>query len=196
MIGFINGIVEEVFDDQAVINVNNVGYNVLINSGVADRIKVGNEARIYTYLSVREDAMKLFGFISREDLEFFKLLISVNGVGPKSAQTILAAMTVDELRYAILSGDVKTLSKCPGVGAKSAQRIILDLKDKVDIADVLMATEGSVTASNNESGSEVVEALVALGFSATSALSAVKKIENADSMSVEDMIKAALKFLY
>lgn len=202
MIGFLKGFVCEVTEDNLLLDVNGVGYNIIISAKEAESVTTLNqELKIYTYLSVREDAMKLYGFLSREDLAFFKLLIGVNGIGPKGAQGVLSAMGPDELRYAILSGDAKTISKCPGIGTKTAQRIILDLKDKVDIEKALDLSLNGGSASGSDSGAlsddlkEASLALSALGFSSVDAMKAVRSVELVDGMSVEDIIKGALRYL-
>lgn len=199
MIGFLKGEICEICEDNLVLEVSGVGYNIGITTKTADLLPgIGEEAKIYTYMSVREDAVKLYGFIAREDLEFFKMLITVNGIGPKGAQSILAVMNPDELRYAIIAGDAKTLSKCPGVGSKSAQRIILDLKDKVSIEDTLAPVserDTQVSGKMSDARREAAEALAALGFSASDSLRAVRKVSDGDNMTVEELIKAALKFI-
>lgn len=198
MIGYLKGTVEAVEEDLLILDVAGVGYNIMITGKAAEVISHrGDIMKVYTYLSVREDAMKLYGFLEKEDLDFFKLLIGVNGIGPKVAQTILSAIDASSLRYAILSADVKTLSKCPGIGAKTAQRIILDLKDKVHLEDAFENTS-SIGAHSNEnelpdSKKEALEALVALGYSASEALHALKNVTNAEILDVEELLKAALR---
>lgn len=198
MIGFLRGLVAAKSEDNLIIDVAGVGYNVMITAKTAQNLPtIGEETKVYTYLSVREDAMKLYGFADATELELFKLLIGVNGIGPKAGQAILGCMEPSELRFAILSGDAKTISKCPGIGAKTAQRVILDLKDKVDLEEtfehaiVASATKENVSAAK----SEAAEALAALGYSPTEALKAVKSVPNADDMDVESLLKAALKYL-
>ena len=145
--------------------------------------------------------MSLYGFLSKQDLEMFRQLIGVNGVGPKSALGILSALKPDVLRMAVLSGDAKAISKAPGVGAKTAQRIILDLKDKAKAEDVLFAgVEPEETGKTEfsgmaEAGKEAVEALTALGYSASEAQTAVKKVTITETMTSEDVLKGALKHL-
>lgn len=200
MIGFLRGIIEGITDENVILDVNGVGYNILLNGKDFDLLPgYGEEVKLYTYLSVREDAMKLYGFLTREDLEFFKLLIGVNGIGPKVGQGILSGLGPDELRFAILANDAKTISKCPGVGAKTAQRIILDLKDKIEIEDVLSHGPVSSSKASNEKLSDIrteaVEALTALGYSASDALRAVKMVENAEEMDTEMLLKNALKHI-
>ena len=154
----------------------------------------------HTYFSVREDAMKLYGFRAKDDLQMFKLLLGVNGVGPKAALGVLAGITADELRFAILSDDVKTLSKAPGIGKKTAQKLILELKDKMKLEDAFelkLAHEqerAAVGAGEVSDGrQEAVEALVALGYSSADALRAVRKVTDVPPDDVEGLLKAALK---
>lgn len=156
--------------------------------------------KVHTYFSVREDAMKLYGFRAKDDLQMFKLLLGVNGVGPKAALGVLAGITADELRFAILSDDVKTLSKAPGIGKKTAQKLILELKDKMKLEDAFelkLAHEqerAAVGAGEVSDGrQEAVEALVALGYSSADALRAVRKVTDVPPDDVEGLLKAALK---
>lgn len=196
MISYIQGEISEISAESAVIDVGGVGYCVLISAKEASRMpSVGSVVRVYTYLSVREDAMKLYGFLTKEDLDFFKLLITVNKVGPKVAQDILSVMEPQDLRMAILSGDAKTIAKCPGVGPKTAQRIILDLKDKVDIEEALDIAAGVKEggSENEEARGDAMEALIALGFPPAQCIKAVRAVENADALTAEEIISAALK---
>ncbi|MGI6064612.1 Holliday junction branch migration protein RuvA, partial [Blautia sp.] len=155
-----------------------------------------------TYFHVREDVMQLFGFLSRDDLHMFRLLLGVNGIGPKAALGVLAGLTADELSFAILSDDVKTLSRAPGIGKKTAQKLILELKDKLKLEDafekkMLHQQEEAIAAGENilDGSKEAVEALVALGYSSTDALRAVRKITDVAPDDVEAILKAALKNL-
>lgn len=199
MIGFLKGEVAGIYDGSIVLEVGGVGYNIFMPQSNIDAIRgLSQELKVYTYLSVREDAMWLYGFLTKDDLDFFKQLIQVNGIGPKGALGILSVMSVSDLRFAILSSDAKTISKCPGIGAKTAQRIILDLKDKIDLAD---AFEHQVSHSGTEEDGvtgirqEAVEALCALGYSATDAMRACKSVEITDEDDVETILKAALKLM-
>lgn len=146
--------------------------------------------------------MQLFGFLSRDDLHMFRLLLGVNGIGPKAALGVLAGLTADELSFAILSDDVKTLSRAPGIGKKTAQKLILELKDKLKLEDafekkMLHQQEEAIAAGENilDGSKEAVEALVALGYSSTDALRAVRKITDVAPDDVEAILKAALKNL-
>ena len=198
MIGYLKGEVAGIYEEQIVLEVSNIGYNIKMSASTIDCIRgLGEEIKVYTYLSVREDAMQLYGFLTKDDLDFFKLLIQVNGIGPKGALGILSVMTTDDLRFAILSADAKTISKAPGIGAKTAQRLIIDLKDKVSLEDAfeerLANQVRGVQHPVSDAKNEVVEALTALGYSATDALRAVKKVEVEDDADVELILKQALK---
>ena len=184
--------------DLVIIEVNGIGYNIRISAGAASLLPpTGEEAKLYTYTSVREDAIALYGFLTKDDLDIFKLLIGVNGIGPKGGQSILSVMSPDELRFAVLSGDAKMIAKAPGIGAKTAQRIILDMKDKVSLEDTLRtdAEEIKTDSSISDSVREAVEALSALGYGITEATRAVKAVKDAEQMAVEDILKASLKHL-
>ena len=202
VISYIRGPLEEKREDSVVVEAGNIGYRIFIPSSVLGELPgLGEEVKIYTYFSVREDGMSLFGFLSRQDLEMFRQLIGVNGVGPKSALGILSALKPDVLRLAVISGDAKAISKAPGVGAKTAQRIILDLKDKIKAEDVLFAgadleeSPKMDLSGMAEAGKEAVEALTALGYSASEAQTAVKKVAITEGMTSEDVLKGALKHL-
>mgnify|MGYP002311547806 FL=1 len=183
MISYIKGVVDSVESDRVVIENNQIGYNILMPVTALETLGIGEEVKIYTYFNVREDAMQLFGFFSKEELELFKKLISVSGVGPKGGLAIVSALSGEQLQMAIISGDAKEISKAQGIGAKTAQRIIIELKDKIDLEDMIH-TSGNDDISNSVQ-SDAVDALVALGYSKGDAFSAVKKIEITESMDVE-----------
>lgn len=201
MYAYLKGTVEEITEDNLVLEVNNIGYNIKISSRTANFIgKTGSFVKIYTYTLVREDSFSLYGFLTGDDLEIFKKLITVNGIGPKGGLAILSVMSADELRFAILAGDAKAISKAPGVGAKTAERVILDLKDKISLEDALGPKEGISTGSFSgedavNEKNEAVEALVALGYSAAEALRAVKQVEITEDTTVEEILKASLKYM-
>ncbi|MCR5625964.1 MAG: Holliday junction branch migration protein RuvA [Lachnospiraceae bacterium] len=197
MIGFLKGKVEQVGEDYVLIDVGGVGYKVNISTSTAAALpNKGNEVTVYTHLSVREDDMSLFGFLNQDSLEFFKLLITVSGVGPKGALGLLGVLGPDELKYAIMSGDAKSISRAPGIGSRIAQRIILDLKSKVsDIALKGAVKEADVAHSEAGFGirDQAVEALTALGYSATESYKAVSAVELRDDMDVNELLKLSLK---
>lgn len=199
MIGYLKGEVAGIYEDRIVLEVGGIGYNVIMPASSLDLIDgIGVSIKVYTYLAVREDAMLLYGFLTKDDLDFYKLLIQVNGVGPKGALAMLSVMTTDDLRFAILSDDAKKIGKAPGIGPKTAQRIIIDLKDKVNLED---AFEEKLKNSMGEqidtkiSGArqEAVEALVALGYSQSDAYKGVRGTDITEEDDVETILRKALK---
>lgn len=197
MIGFVEGIIEYIDVDKIVVNNNGVGYNVFMPASQIDTLNVDETVRVFTYLNVREDAMQLFGFLTRDDLEVFKLLITVNGIGPKGGLAVLSTITTDDLRVAVISEDAKAISKASGIGAKTAQKVIIELKDKLNLEDVLEPKlDANFQVNDNNSMSEAVMALVALGYSQADAYRAVKSIDNIEELDVENVIKMALKKIY
>ncbi len=201
MYAYLKGELEGITEDGIVVEVNGIGYNVrLSKENISQLPPLHYKVQIYTYTSVREDALWLYGFLTARDLDMFKKLIMVNGIGPKVAQGILSVMDADTLSFAIISGDAKLISKAPGVGAKSAERIILDLKDKISIdADNLSeeAKNGEIIGKQTDVvKNEAVEALIALGYSQFEAAKAVSKVERSGDDTVESVLKAAFKYLY
>lgn len=193
MISYIIGVVDTIESDRVIIENHEVGYSIFMPQASLEIIGVGEKIKIYTYFSVREDAMQLFGFLSKDELELFKKLIGVSGVGPKGGLAIISACPGDALQMAIISGDAKAISKAQGIGAKTAQRIIIELKDKIDINDMI-SVNATETANNDSTvQSDVIEALLALGYSRTDAFNAVKKVEISDDTDVETALKSALK---
>lgn len=206
MISYIKGALGAVEDDVIVVETGGIGLAVHVPLSLLEELPaLGEEVTVYTYFQVREDAMTLYGFLHRQDREMFKQLIGVNGIGPKGALGILSVMRPDDLRVAIVSGDAKAISKAPGIGAKTAQRLILDLKDKVDLEEVMMSSFGGGKENSSDAGAsaagmaasakEAVAALTALGYTGMEASKAVKKVEITENMSVEDILKASLKHL-
>ena len=201
MYSYIKGELVEIAEDLIVVEANNIGYNIHVPGQVLSYLpECGSEVKIYTYLYIREDAMMLYGFLTRDDLNVFKLLLGVSGIGPKGALAILSVMTTDDLRFAVLGDDEKTIAKAPGIGAKTAKRLILELKDKLKLEDAFE----SALEHNGESGSapgqgtnavknEAVQALTALGYSSSEALKALQNVEITDGMDVETVLKQALK---
>lgn len=192
MISYIKGVIDTVEHDKVIIENNNMGYNVLMSQSATEVLGQGEEIKIYTYLHVKEDAMQLFGFLSKNELEMFKKLISVSGVGPKGGLAILSALPENNLQMAIISGDAKAISKAQGIGAKTAQRIIIELKDKIDLEEMLEISSEAIS-SDNSIQSDAIDALIALGYSKTESFNAVKKISVDENMDVEDILKLALK---
>ena len=200
MYAYIKGILAEVNTDSIVIENQGIGYQLYVSLQALEELPaIGMEVKVYTYLHVREDAMVLFGFPDREDLKMFQMLLTVSGVGPKGALGILSALSGDDLRFAILSGDSKAISKAPGIGAKTAQRVILELKDKVSLEDAFETKTAHIAGGNvmvnGTVKNEAIQALVALGYSSSEALKAVSQVEISQEHKVEDVLKLALKHM-
>ena len=204
MISYIRGPLAEINEDMIVVEAGAVGYNIRVPLSVVEGLPgIGKEVKIYTYLQVREDAMSLYGFLTRQDLKMFRLLLGVSGIGPKGALGLLSAMRPDDLCLAVISGDAKAIAKAPGIGVKTAQRLILDLKDRISVEDMpgLPDDKGRMEAGRGKgsfgdgAGKEAVDALVALGYSAMEAAKAVRKVEVTEDMTTEDVLKASLKYL-
>lgn len=202
MISYIRGELVAVEKEKVIVDVGGVGYGIFMPEATMGLLpQTGNEVKLHTYLNVREDAMQLFGFLTRDDLSVFKLLIGVSGIGPKGGLSILSKLTADDLRFAVMSGDAKAISAAPGIGKKTAEKVIIELKDKLDIENVLNRQAGdteaaaSLDSGANEVQSEAVQALVALGYGSTESLKAVKKI-SLENATVEDVLKQALKNLF
>jgi len=200
MIAYVKGTLEIIETDAAVVDVHGVGYRVFTPiSEKLIRIGIGGDIQLYTYMSVREDAQVLYGFLETEALELFKQLISVNGVGPKLGLQILSAVSAQDLILAIVRDDKKALTKVPGIGAKTAARIVLDLKDKVQAsAGASEADSGfspAVAPAAGGPAQEAVMALTSLGYTQTEAERAVSKVAQ-DGMSVEEILRQSLKQLY
>ncbi|MCR5357436.1 MAG: Holliday junction branch migration protein RuvA [Lachnospiraceae bacterium] len=196
MIGFLKGTLSAIYEDRIMIDVGGIGFNVIMPVRELEMLDtIGSDVKVYTYLAVREDAMQLYGFITADCLDLFKLLIQVNGIGPRGALALLSSMSTEDLRYAIMSGDSKTISKAPGIGVKTAQRLIIDLKDKVSVRDMLNVYSTGRSDTNESSldtaRSEAVEALTALGYSSAEALKAVKESGADKDADVETIIKLA-----
>ena len=150
MIAFVSGILSDSTEDAAVVDVSGVGYRVLVSPGTLDKLPaVGTPVKLYTYFCVREDALLLYGFLTKEELGLFKQLITVSGIGPKAGLSLLSVMSVDDLRFAIFSADARAIAKAPGVGKKTAERLVLELKDKIGAPGVLPDAE---TYAGQEAG--------------------------------------------
>lgn len=201
MYAYFKGKLAYIGEDSIILDVHDVGYRILVShASMICLPPVGSEVQLYTYTSVREDAIWLYGFLTLADLEIFKKCITVSGIGPKGGMALLSVMDADALRYAIVSGDAKAIAKAPGIGAKTAQRLILELKDKISVEEVLTGTDvGAARASvsfKDENSREAVEALIALGYTQTESMKAVSQVEGAADMDVELLLKAALKNLF
>lgn len=203
MIGFVKGNIEEIYEDRVVIDVNGLGFNVFVSSKTLMNLPGHDEyVKLYTYTSVREDAILLYGFLTREELELFKKVITVNGIGPKGGLSLLSYLSADELIFAILSSDIKVLSQASGIGKKTAERIVLDLKDKLSykgngIPEKETTVKGKEsTQITNSNQNEAVQALIALGYSSAESYKAVNSVEYDLNSDVETILKEALKLLF
>jgi len=200
MYAYVKGRLTDADGENMIVEAGGIGYNIKMPAeGISCLPPIGSEVKLYTYTSVREDAIWLYGFLYREELTMFKLLITVSGIGPKGAQAVLSAISTDDLRYAIYTGDVKKIAKAPGIGAKTAQRIVLDLKDKISFDDVLDAESAKQPRIGGEeygeNRKEAIEALTALGYAPSDAAKVINAVPDADQMDVEQLLKAALKQL-
>ena len=221
MISYIKGELSEILPDVIVVEANGIGYNIYVPGSVLGELpSVGSEVKIYTYMNVKEDECSLFGFLTRDDLSMFKMLICVNGIGPKAALGALSNITADDLRFAVLADDVAAIKALPGIGPKTAQKIIIELKDKLkldevfesalsknkkadnnsNVSNVMMIRNDAVEAAAEQDNSiivmnDAVEALVSLGYSSKDALVAVKEVEDIENKDSETVLKEALKKL-
>ncbi len=199
MYAYIKGSLEAKSLGYVVVEANGVGYKIFMSESAIDRLgEVGEKVKIYTYLRVREDEMSLYGFITNEELHMFELLLSVSGIGAKSAISILSNITPSSFALAVITDDVASIKSLPGIGAKTAQRIILELKDKVKAADDTnkeeLETMLNKKEANMENVSEAIAALQVLGYSRKEVEKALEKVEK-DNLSVEDLIRKALNNL-
>ena len=200
MYAFFKGTVESIYSDYLILDTGSMGVNIIMSASELDRINISDELKIYTYTSVREDAITLYGFLSREKLDFFKLLLTVNGVGPKLA-IATAGCNTEDVKTAIVAQDTKALSKLPGVGAKMAGRLALELKDKVSLFTSIDSGIDTVSSniSDNNTGntliSEAVSILTALGYSSSEALKAIRSVDISDDDTAESLVPKALRVL-
>lgn len=199
MIAYISGALVSAGENYIVIDNHGMGYRIFVSGKFLEHIPAyGTQIKIYTHMYMREDELTLYGFHSEEELSVFRILIGISGVGPKVAMAILTALTIQELQLAVISEDAKTISKANGVGAKGASRIILELKDKLKMEDMMDAAyEQSIVQDTQDlnAARDAILALVNLGYSNSEAALAVKKIGDTSQMDIESILKAALKKL-
>lgn len=197
MISYIRGELVALESDKAIVDVQGVGYGIYMPEQSLSLLgPLGCEVKIHTYLNVREDALQLFGFLTREDLEVFRLVIGVSGIGPKGGLNILSCLSAYELKFAVLSGDAKAICAAPGIGKKTAEKLIIELKDKLNLEEMLKpqstaSIDVPVDGRGNDIQAEAVQALVALGYGSAESLKAVRQVT--DYTTVEDILKEALK---
>lgn len=197
MISYIKGILEDMSPGMVVVDNHGIGYQMMVPMIGESFPKIGQEIKIYTHMHVREDDVSLFGFLSKEEKEAFELLIGVNGIGPKVGLSVLSTLSVYELKMAVISEDVKTISKTPGLGPKGAKKLILELKDKLSFEELEEDGVGAeifdTSADSSDSVMITIEGLVSLGYSKSEAAIAVNKVEDAKDLTPEELLKKALK---
>ena len=197
MISYIKGILEDMSPGMVVVDNHGIGYQMMVPMRGESFPKIGQEIKIYTHMHVREDDVSLFGFLSKEEKEAFELLIGVNGIGPKVGLSVLSTLSVYELKMAVISEDVKTISKTPGLGPKGAKKLILELKDKLSFEELEEDGVGAeifdTSADSSDSVMITIEGLVSLGYSKCEAAIAVNKVEDAKDLTPEELLKKALK---
>lgn len=182
---------------MVVVDNHGIGYQMMVPMRGESFPKIGQEIKIYTHMHVREDDVSLFGFLSKEEKEAFELLIGVNGIGPKVGLSVLSTLSVYELKMAVISEDVKTISKTPGLGPKGAKKLILELKDKLSFEELEEDGVGAeifdTSVDSSDSVMITIEGLVSLGYSKSEAAIAVNKVEDAKDLTPEELLKKALK---
>ena len=197
MISYIKGILEDMSPGMVVVDNHGIGYQMMVPMRGESFPKIGQEIKIYTHMHVREDDVSLFGFLSKEEKEAFELLIGVNGIGPKVGLSVLSTLSVYELKMAVISEDVKTISKTPGLGPKGAKKLILELKDKLSFEELEEDGMGveilDTSADSSDSVMITIEGLVSLGYSKSESAIAVNKVEAAKDLTPEELLKKALK---
>ena len=197
MISYIKGILEDMSPGMVVVDNHGIGYQMMVPTRGESFPKIGQEIKIYTHMHVREDDVSLFGFLSKEEKEAFELLIGVNGIGTKVGLSVLSTLSVYELKMAVISEDVKTISKTPGLGPKGAKKLILELKDKLSFEELEEDGVGAeifdTSADSSDSVMITIEGLVSLGYSKSEAAIAVNKVEDAKDLTPEELLKKALK---
>lgn len=197
MISYIKGILEDMSPGMVVVDNHGIGYQMMVPMRGESFPKIGQKIKIYTHMHVREDDVSLFGFLSKEEKEAFELLIGVNGIGPKVGLSVLSTLSVYELKMAVISEDVKTISKTPGLGPKGAKKLILELKDKLSFEELEEDGVGAeifdTSADSSDSVMITIEGLVSLGYSKSEAAIAVNKVEDAKDLTPEELLKKALK---
>lgn len=199
MIAFIKGILAQTRPGIVVLEAGGLGYEINVPSGVFGSLPgIGETVLLHTYLQVKEDGVSLFGFLKKDDLDMFRMLITVNGIGPKAALSVLSAATADQIRFAVLAEDTKAIEKIPGIGKKTAGKLILELKDKLRLEDafeqkLVSVQEETGAGGMGEAAREAVEALAALGYPSSDALKAVRMAEITPDMTAEEILRLSLK---
>lgn len=198
MYSFIKGTIDSLYNDELIIDCHDVGYRIFIPSSIIPYLPdAGEEVKLFTYLSVKEDSLHLFGFLNIEDRDIFKMLINVNGIGPKGALNILNVLTPIELKKAIITNDDKAISKAQGIGKKMAEKLIIELKDKISVSenDLLEGIE-KTSITLDDKANEALDALVSLGYSAKESKNAILSIGDISNLNSEEILKEALKRIF
>lgn len=204
MIAYIRGIIEDLEENAAIIEQQGIGYRIYTSAMDLNQLSgITDEVVMHIHMSVREDDVSLYGFLTKEELKMYELLISVSGIGPKAGLAILSALSVQDLQMAIISGDSKAITQANGVGLKGAQRVIVELKDKIDLETMLTPKASGAVSSGNLAASDGASdtitntalALTALGYSQLEATRAIRRVSGAEAMSEEELLKKALKEL-
>ncbi len=200
MISYIRGRLAAIEESKAVVDVGGVGYGIYMPGRVMAKLpQTGMEVTIHTFLNVKEDSMQLFGFLSKDDLTVFKQVITVSGIGPKGGLSILSQLSADDLRFAVFSNDVKAISASQGIGKKTAEKLILELKDKLHLEDALNHEQEDSEAGEGALAGDIQQdaaaALIALGYGSTEAQKAVRRVLVTPDTKVEDILKQALKYM-
>ena len=198
MLAYIKGTLEEIQDDSVIVDNHGMGYRIFTSGMDLGRMPaLGEKVTLHLHMNIREDDISLYGFLNKEALRLFQLLISVSGVGPKVALAVLSALTVNDIQMAVISGDAKALTKANGVGTKGAQRIIIELKDKLSLDSLLEedVQESTGVPLDTDVFTTTAMALTSLGYSQLEATQAIRRVEHADGMTEEELLKAALRKL-
>ncbi|MCR5143791.1 MAG: Holliday junction branch migration protein RuvA [Lachnospiraceae bacterium] len=192
MYSYISGELVDVENDYIVVDNNGIGYQLFVSLSTKYHVPaIGQDVKVYTYLNVKEDDMQLFGFLTKEELGLFKLLITVNGIGPKNALGILGTLEPADLRFAIMAEDAKAIAKAPGVGPKSAQRVIIDLRDKIESVEI-SGVSNTAVSSLNTMKRDVIDSLENMGYSSSQVLKAMDELNISDDDNIEDVLKQVL----
>jgi Holliday junction DNA helicase RuvA len=194
MIGYVNGIATIKSSDYIVVDVSGVGYKVYMTKTAIEKIELNSNVKVFTYMRVSQDDISLYGFLSNDELMMFQLLISVGGIGPKSATAILSNITPSTFALAVITDDVNSLKKLPGIGAKTAQRIILELKDKIKTEDAIGGETDSISDKYSSEAQDAIDALQVLGYNKKVVEKALSQID-LTGMTTEEIIKKGLELL-
>ena len=197
MIAYIFGNLEGIMKESIIIETYGVGYLIKVPQSVIKKLPgLHEKVKVYTHQYVREDEISLFGFLTLEELNVFELLINISGIGPKAALSILSYLTVDEFKFAVMSQDAKALTKAQGIGLKGAQRILIELKDKITLSFEVETNDNSMikeAVNSTNSINDAIMAMVSLGYSNSEAYKAVNAVKNKENLSTDALIKEALK---